>query len=392
MARRSRGDGSVFYDDARGCWVGSVDIGRDPETGKRRRRKVSAPTKTECREKLDGLRAEKKRTGTVGRRDVTVETAVRNLLANPPAEWKSPSTFQVNTDLCERIIAAIGKKRLAKLTAGEVETFLNGMAREGMSARSIGGAKGLLVRALRRAERDGLVGRNVAQLADTPRGTTKQSDAMNLEQIRALFASGLTAWWRAYLMTGILCGLRPGELAGLRWEDVDFAAGVVRVRKCLKEVPVDNPGPGQPKTELVLEELKTERSKRTLQLPVQVADALRAQRVAQAQDRLRCGRRYGAMDLVFCGSTGQPRRRQVFAQGFKQVCDKAGIGSDWHPHEQRHTFVSVLSDAGVDMELVSDAVGHINSTITRTVYRHQIADKVARAATVMDQVFGTGGA
>ncbi len=56
MARRPRGDGSVFYDSARGCWVGSVDIGRDPETGRRRRRKVSAPTRTECRDKLAEVR------------------------------------------------------------------------------------------------------------------------------------------------------------------------------------------------------------------------------------------------------------------------------------------------------------------------------------------------
>lgn len=386
MARRSRGDGSVFFDAARGCWVGSVDIGRDPGTGRRMRRKVSAPTKTECKGRLDELREEFRKTGSVGRRDVTVESIVRDLLANPPAEWKAPSTFQVNTDLCERIIAGLGKTRLAKLTPGDVERFLNGMAREGLSARAIGGAKGLLARAIRRAQRDGLVGRNVAELADAPRGTRKQSSAMTLEQIGALFASGLSPWWRAYLMTGILCGLRPGELAGLTWDDVDFAAGVLRVRHSLKEVPAE----GKPRTALVLEDLKTERSKRTLQLPVRVADALRAQRAVQAADRLRLGRHYGGMNLVFGTSAGQPRRRQDMNRGFKRVCARAGLGSGWHPHEQRHTFVSVLSDAGVDIELIADATGHINSNVTRTVYRHQISDKVARAAAAMDQVFGTG--
>jgi integrase len=376
----------VFYDAARGCWVGSVDIGRDPGTGRRMRRKVSAPTKTECKGRLDELREEFRKTGTVGRRDLTVESVVRDLLANPPAEWKAPSTFQVNTDLCERIIAALGKTRLAKLAPGDVERFLNGMAREGLSARAIGGAKGLLTRAIRRAQRDGLVGRNAAALAETPRGTRKQSSAMTLEQIGALFASGLNSWWRAYLMTGILCGLRPGELAGLTWDDVDFAAGVLRVRHSLKEVPAE----GKPKTVLRLEALKTERSRRTLQLPVRVADALRALRAAQAADRLRLGRHYGGMNLVFGTSAGQPRRRQDMNRGFKRVCARAGLGSDWHPHEQRHTFVSVLSDAGVDIELIADATGHINSNVTRTVYRHQISDKVARAAVAMDQVFGTG--
>jgi integrase len=165
---------------------------------------------------------------------------------------------------------------------------------------------------------------------------------------------------------------------------------VLRVRKSLKEIPLEDPAPGQPKTRLVLEDLKTERSKRTLQLPVRVADALRALRALQAADKLRLGRHYGEMNLVFGSGAGQPRTRQNIARGFKRVCANAGLGSDWHPHEQRHTFVSVLSDAGVDIELIADAAGHINSTVTREVYRHQISDKVARAAAAMGQDFGTG--
>ena len=54
-SRRSRGDGSVYFDAGRGCWVGSVDIGRNPETGRRVRRKVSGATRTEVKEKLAEL-------------------------------------------------------------------------------------------------------------------------------------------------------------------------------------------------------------------------------------------------------------------------------------------------------------------------------------------------
>jgi integrase len=387
MARRPRGHGSVFYDAGRGCWVGVLDIGRDPETGRRRRRKVSAETKTECADLLDEVRAEYKKTGTSGRRDTTVEKVVRDLLANPPADWKAPSTFQVNRDLAERIIAVLGKKRLVKLTPGEVEQLLRGMAAEGLSAKTIGHTRSLLKRAIRRAQRDSLVGRNVAELAELPGGgTSKPSKSMTLEQIGSLFASGLTAWWRAYLMTGILCGLRPGELTGLRWADVDFAAGLIRVRFSLKEVPAEGG------SVLQLEDLKTERSHRTLQLPGKVAEALRALRTVQAADKLKLGPYYGEMNLVFCGNAGQPLRRQTVNGQFKAACKNAGLGTDWHPHEQRHTFVSVLSDAGVDIDAIADATGHVNATVTREVYRHVIADKVSRTSAAMDQIFGSGSA
>lgn len=54
--------------------------------------------------------------------------------------------------------------------------------------------------------------------------------------------------------------------------------------------------------------------------------------------------------------------------------------------------MSLLSDAGVDMEDIADSVGHVNSNVTRRVYRHQIGNKVARAAAAMDRIFGTGSA
>ena len=52
----------------------------------------------------------------------------------------------------------------------------------------------------------------------------------------------------------------------------------------------------------------------------------------------------------------------------------------------------MLSDAGVDIEDIADAAGHIDSNVTRTVYRHSINDTVARASAAMDRIFGTGGA
>ena len=48
----------------------------------------------------------------------------------------------------------------------------------------------------------------------------------------------------------------------------------------------------------------------------------------------------------------------------------------------------MLSDSGVDIEQIADAVGHVNSTVTKAVYRHPIADEITSAATVMDSIFG----
>jgi integrase len=381
MGRRSRGDGSVYFDAARGCWVGAIDLGRDQQTRRRVRRKVSAPTKTECRELLDGLRHEKRRTGTVGRRDVTVEAVVRDLLATPPASWKSPNTIEANTGHAERVIATVGRVRVAKLTVGQVEGMLRKMAAGGYSRKTIATTRGLLIVALRRAERDGVATRNVAVLAEMPAAAVRVSRSMTPQQVRALLALDLPAWWRAYITVGVMLGLRPGELAGLQWENVDLDAGVLRVRQSLKRVT----GPG--KARLEYGGLKTRQSKRALRMPGPVRSALTALRREQAAGRLRLGSGYTGSGLVFAGPAGRPQWPQAIRGEFRALCETAGIGM-WQLRELRHTFVSQMSAAGVDVEVIADHVGHINSNITRAVYRHQLGDEIGEAAAVFDSLYG----
>jgi integrase len=392
MGRRSRGDGSVYFDKSRGVWVGSVDLGLDPRTGRRRRPKVSAATKTECKAKLDELRDQHRKTGIVPRRDTTVEMVIRDRLAHPPGNVKSPITQRVHEDHGKRIVAALGSVKLVRLTPAQVERFLRDMAEEGYvtrtgkrrqyAAQTIRETRSLFIDAIRRAEKEGLATRNVAALADLPQAQRRRSRSMTLAEVRLLLAADLTPWWRAFITTAIMCGLRPGELLGLRWEDVDFAAGVIRIRRCLKAVEENG------RNVLRLEDLKTEQSKRTLRMPAAVAAVLGALRREQAADRLRLGPLYEDHGLVFCSPAGRPRWRQGVARGFQRICERAGIGSDWQIREERHTFVSVLSDAHVSIEDISDAVGHINSHVTKTVYRHQIADEITTAAKAMDDIFG----
>jgi integrase len=346
---------------------------------------VHAATKAECWDRLDELRAELKKAGSVAPRDLTVADVISDLLGHPPASWKSPITLINKKNQAARITGALGKVKVARLTVTQVERFLEDAAAEGLSADTLRRLRWMLL-AIRRAERDGKAARNVAALAEVPAAPRRQSKSMNLEQIRALLGLDLTAWWRAYITVALMCGLRPGELLGLRWEDVDFKAGVIRVRKCLKALP----DPVTGKRVLVLETLKTERSRRTIRMPRQVVAVLLALRKEQAAARLKLGTLYDTRGLaiVFGDGAGAPKWPQDVWKHFNTLCGRAGIGEHWTPREQRHSFVSVLSDAGVDIEQIADAVGHVNSTITKAVYRHQIADEVTSVATAMDAIFG----
>ncbi len=64
---------------------------------------------------------------------------------------------------------------------------------------------------------------------------------------------------------------------------------------------------------------------------------------------------------------------------------------EWTPRELRHSFVSLLSDAGLPIEDVSRLVGHSSTSVTELVYRHQIRPVVQSGATIMDRLFGSPG-
>ena len=323
MSQRSRkGGGTVFWDEDRGCYTGQLS--HYDATGNRKRPKVHAATKAECWEKLDDLRAELKKTGSVAPRDLTVGDLINDLLVHPPADWKSPLTLINRRNYAARITMALGKVKVARLTVAQVERFLADAAAEGLSADTMRRLRSTLRLAIRRAERDGKATRNVAALAEIPAAPRRQSRSMNLDQIRALLGLDLTTWWRAYLTCAVMCGLRPGELLGLRWEDVDFTAGVLRVRKCLKALP----DPATGKRVLVLEELKTERSKRTIRMPGQVVAAVLALRKEQAAARLKLGAAYDirGLPIVFGDGAGAPKWPQDVRSHFQTLCGRAGIG------------------------------------------------------------------
>jgi integrase len=305
----------------------------------------------------------------------------------PPERWKSDNTFTVYRDAARRVcdgvrsVPGLGGTPLARLTIGDVDRLLARLARAGYAGKTLRQTLSLLRWSLRRAQRGGLTSRNVAELAEMPAGAkTRKSRAMTTEQVAALLALELTPWWRAYITTAVLAGLRPGELLGLRWQDVDTKAGVIRVRVAAKRV----------NNERALADLKTVQSRRTLKMPAAVAVALAAQKRSQAAERLAAGEAWQDHGLVLAGHDGWIRWPQDVNVALKRLCRLAGIGENWQPRETRHTFVSALSDADVDIEKIADAVGHINSNVTRTVYRHQIADVVSETATVMDRLYPAG--
>jgi integrase len=385
--RRGRGEDSIYWDEAKNRYVGAVSLGYSP-SGTRIRKKVMGRTKTEVREKLKELHAQVE-SGVRPRRHYTVNDALDDWLSTG-LDGLAPATVTVyRGTIAKALHEELGTVKLTSLSAGAVQKALANLA-AGRSTRTVQMAHNVLVRAIRHAERDDLVGRNVAALVRPPKGQLggRPSKSLTLEQAVALMAAARGTRLEAYIVVSLLSGLRTEEARALRWDHVvAWVSG--------QWVPVSEAGFDQEQVAVFVwradragGDTKTQESRRTLALPRKCVEVLREHRVRQAQDRLAAGPLWQDHGLVFASAVGTPMDDHNVRRMFRAITEDAGLGTGWVPREMRHTFVSLLSARGVPVEAIALLAGHNQTATTELVYWHQVVPALTRGDEVMDQIFG----
>jgi integrase len=347
-----------------------------------------ARTKTEVREKLKELHQQAEN-GVRPRRHYTVNDALDDWLETG-LDGLAPSTVTVyRNTIAKALREELGTVVLTKLTASAVQKALANLAAR-VSTRTVQMAHNALVRAIRHAERDDLVGRNVAALVKPPKGqrTGRPSKSLTMEQAVALMTAAQGTRLEAYMVVSLLSGVRTEEARALRWDHVVAWVGG-------RWVPVLEAGFDHEQVAVFVwraeragGDTKTPQSRRTLALPRKCVEALREHRVQQAQDRLSAGPLWRDHGLVFASAVGTPMDDHNVRRMFREITEEAGLGTGWVPREMRHTFVSLLSARGVPVEAIALLAGHNQTATTELVYRHQIVPALTRGAEVMDQIFG----
>lgn len=228
-----------------------------------------------------------------------------------------------------------------------------------------------------------LVRRNVVELAEVPSGRDgRPSKSLGPEQVDAVLSMTTSDRMHNYIVLSLLTGGRTEELRALRWEHVHLDGDP-------RHVPALPPYVEVWRSVRANGDTKTRRSRRTLALPARCVEALRKQRVLQASEKLAAGDRWQETGLVFTTALGSSMDAANVRRDFRRALALVpGIDpGEWTPRELRHSFVSVLSDAGVPLEEISRLVGHSGTTVTELVYRHQLKPVIQTGATVMDQLF-----
>jgi integrase len=384
MAARTRanGEGSIYpYRNgfAAYAWVTKPD-------GRRARKYVYGPDRATVHEKWIALHAKAKE-GPVATKVPTLGAYLTYWISEVVAPNLAPATV-VNYDMFVRlyIVPGLGAMRLDKLTVRDVRTWHNRLrqacqccvqgkdaarpanrrrccavgkcCRSAVSERTARDAWTVLRNALNNAIVEELLTRNPAGLVKVAKPRARKPTAWTADEAKTFLEGARAAsdpFYAAYVLI-LVCGLRRGEVLGLRWVDVDQDQGQLSIAYQLQRVG------GQ----LLHRETKTESSDSVLPLPDICSTALESRRERQQQDR-RSADMWHDTGLVFTTRHGTPIEPRNFHREFKTRCARAGV-RQIAVHTTRRTCATLLVALDVHPRVAMQILRHSQISVTMNEY------------------------
>lgn len=377
-------------DPATGTWMFVVDLGIGGDGKRRQAKRRGFATKAEAQAVLDELRVDVRKGNYVA----PVRQTFADYLTNTwlPAiratiEKSTYESYARNVRL--HIIPGLGGIPLQQLDAPMLNRFYADLLEHGrkdgkpggLSARTVRYIHTIVGRALREAvDWDKLV-KNVAPKAGPPSASSAKSPEMKTWDAPTLarFLDELRedrhqpAW--LFLAT---TGCRRGEALGIRWADVDLDKAHVLLFQTISAI----------NHEIVIAPRTKSGKPRPIEIDAATVTALRAVRKRQAEERLLLGPAYKDHDLVFARADGSPQHPEHFSNAFERRVARYKFPRI-RLHDLRHTWATLALQAGVDVKIVSERLGHTSTKITWDIYQHVTPVMQADAAeTVARLIFG----
>ncbi len=297
------------------------------------------------------------------------------------------TTLERMLQLRGRVYLALGHLRIDKISARQLQGFVNSLAKDGANEKT---GKPLAQKTIRHylsfisdvfsyAVRMELLSDNPCRRVIIPGGEVCEKKIYSQEEMELLLSrlAGEPLKYRAFFYLIAYSGLRRSEMLGLEWKDVDFKSNIISIRRTSNYTAERG---------IYTDTTKTKRSQRTLKISQFIMDILRQLREEQDEQALKYGDKWVESDRLFVKWNGEPMNNQTPYGWLKEFCEKNELPF-YGIHSFRHFAASALISAGLDVTTVSGALGHSNSTTTLNVYSHQFDTAQARVSEAMDSAF-----
>lgn len=290
------------------------------------------------------------------------------------------TTYERLCQLRRRVYKAIGHLRMDKITAHQIQTFVNSLAKDGTNELN---GKGLAPKTIKHylslisdvfsyGVKMGSVGGNPCSRVTIPKIEQKEKKIYSPEEVNRFFKmlEDEPLKYRAFFKLAVYSGYRRGELLGLEWKDIDFDNNVISVRR----TSCYTTGRG-----IYTDTTKTRKSQRTLKFPQEIMDLLRELQIEQSEERAKLGDYWTETDRLFTKDNGEPQHLNSTYTWLKRFCGRHSFPF-YGIHQFRHLFCSLLVNQGVDIVTVSGALGHSNVATTSSIYCHLLENSRAKVS------------
>lgn len=400
---RNANQRSSIYLGSDGYWHGWVTVGVKADgTPDRRHRRGTTQAKVtdkvaELERQRDGGKVTK-----LGKKP-TVAAWLETWLTEIAPRSASESSIQrsYRPMVSNHLVPRIGKHRIDRLSPEHLDALYLELANSGLGESRVRLAHDVIRRALKMAQRRGLVGINVATLIDPPKYTEPEIEPFEQDEARAVLRQARkrrngTRWSFAF---GI--GLRQAEALGLRWSQMDWKRHRIRIFQLQRrryQHGCDDPHncgtkyhrddcparctrharycPQRTGGEWIFRPPKN-RKTRWADIPAELIPDLRAHKAAQDAERLKAGDQWEDWDLIYARPDGRPIDPRDDWDDWRQLLTEAGVRPG-RVHDARHTAGTLLLEQGVDIRVVQDILDHATLAMTKR-YTH-VRDKLRRDA------------
>ena len=374
--KRANGEGNIRKRKD-GRWEGRYTAGHDPVTGKQIFKNVLGKTQNEVKEKLKKALVEAGQVDFTKSGQYTVSTWIDTWFENVAKIKVRPSSHQTYKGYIDNHIKPnIGNIPLEKLTTMDLQKFYRKLLTKGrvdrieskeqpkgLSAKTVRNINQVISSAMDLAVAQKIIPANPTNACELPKVEHQEMQTIPAEQLQAFLeearATGVYEMYYIELATG----LRRGELLGLKWQDIDWKNGIIKVRRQVARVD------GQ----IVEAPLKTKNSYRAVSISPQAIEVLREQK-RKTNDA-----------YVFPSPNGGPISPDSVNNMLKRVLERAGIPKVRF-HDLRHTFATIALQNGVDIKTVSGMLGHFSAGFTLDTYAHVTTSAQKEAAQTMASV------
>ncbi|MFF5279576.1 tyrosine-type recombinase/integrase [Streptomyces sp. NPDC000133] len=371
-----------------------LDIGRG-EDGKRKQLTVTRATLREAKAELFLIESERSSGAFVPPNRLTVNNWIDQWLEKKAEDLEETTIYNYRITL-DRVRGKLGGILLQELTEGDVEDWMKwalkyGRIRGGKAGTPLGVTTvdmslARLKECLNRAVTKRLVSMNVAQHLAIPRRARKEErrtkeelKPWNVAEVHA-FVQGIRVDRLYAPLLLSLMGLRPAEVCGLRWEDIDLESGTISIANT--RTMMGN------KT-VVEKDTKSMAGERELPLPVPVWDALRSFKSLQAKEKLALGPDYIDSGYVLVDEVGEVRNIKQLRRRAYRIMALLGL-RQVRLYDARASCFTYLANMGVPDHLLARWAGHTNVLTTKRWYVKPGVEDLRGAATVWGGLHGSG--